>query len=397
VLAPAGKKLMRVLHLYAGNLFGGIENVLLTLTRQRHLCPEMEPHFALCFEGRLSEQLRACGAALHRLGPTRLSRPWSVWRARVVLRQLLAAEHFDIAVVHSPWVHCLFARTVRKAHVPLAQWAHDFHTRGDLLGWWAARLRPDVLVCNSRATQRSHAPRFPGVPTTVVHCPVVASDVDRAGARRAMRAELHTDEDAVVIVTACRLERWKGHQNLLDALALLKDRSDWECWIVGGAQRPHEQVYLQELRHLGARLGLERRLRWLGQRRDVPVVLAAADIHCQPNTRPEPFGIAFVEALQAALPIVTTALGGACEIVTPACGRLVAPGQPIQLAAALREYLTSPRARRQAADAGPCRAAELCDPGQQMACLAQALTPALQHCSIIRDQCSVISTHDTDH
>jgi glycosyltransferase involved in cell wall biosynthesis len=377
VLAPARKKLMRVLHLYAGNLFGGIENVLLTLAGQCHLCPDMEPTFALCFEGRLNQELRACGAAVHSLGPARLSRPWTVWRARSVLRQLLAAKPFDIAVVHSPWVHCLFGQTVREAHVPLAQWAHDFHGRGDLLSWWAARLRPDVLVCNSRATQRSQAPRFPGVPTTVVHCPVVPADVDRAGARRAMRAQLHTDDDALVIVTACRLERWKGHQTLLEALALLKDRGDWECWMVGGAQRQHEQAYLQELRHLGAHLGLDARLRWLGQRSDVPAVLAAADIHCQPNTRPEPFGIAFVEALQAGLPVVTTALGGACEIVTPACGRLVTPGAPAELAAALREYLTLPHTRRQAADAGPGRAAELCDPGRQMARLAQALMQAL--------------------
>jgi glycosyltransferase involved in cell wall biosynthesis len=44
------------------------------------------------------------------------------------------------------------------------------------------------------------------------------------------------------------------------------------------------------------------RVRFAGQRDDVPRLLAAADLHCQPNSSPEPFGVAFVEALAAGLP-----------------------------------------------------------------------------------------------
>jgi glycosyltransferase involved in cell wall biosynthesis len=64
---------------------------------------------------------------------------------------------------------------------------------------------------------------------------------------------------------------------------------------------------------------------FLGQRADVPHLLVAADIHCQPNIEPRAFGIAFVEALYAGLPVVTTAMGGGLEIVDESCGRLVAP------------------------------------------------------------------------
>ncbi len=38
---------MRVLHVYSGNLYGGVETLLVTLARHRDLCPEMEPHFAI--------------------------------------------------------------------------------------------------------------------------------------------------------------------------------------------------------------------------------------------------------------------------------------------------------------------------------------------------------------
>ena len=50
---------MRLLHVYSGNLYGGIESILLTLTRQRAACPELDAEVALCFEGRLSHELTA--------------------------------------------------------------------------------------------------------------------------------------------------------------------------------------------------------------------------------------------------------------------------------------------------------------------------------------------------
>ena len=55
------------------------------------------------------------------------------------------------------------------------------------------------------------------------------------------------------------------------------------------------------------RRGIAGRVRFLGERRDVAACMHAADIHCQPNTAPEPFGLVFVEALYAGLPVVTTA------------------------------------------------------------------------------------------
>lgn len=54
-------------------------------------------------------------------------------------------------------------------------------------------------------------------------------------------------------------------------------------------------------------------------------VLLVSDIHCQPNSGPEPFGIAFVEALNAGLPVVSTAAGGVLGIVDDTCGRLARP------------------------------------------------------------------------
>src|SRR5262249_13276946 len=184
--------------------------------------------------------------------------------------------------------------------------------------------------------------------------------------RRQVRAELQTPADAAVIVQASRLERWKGHDLLLRALGGLRDLPSWVCWIAGGAQRPAGVAYLAELRQTAARLGIAERVRFLGQRTDVPHLLAAADLHCQPNTGPEPFGIAFVEALYAGLPVVTTALGGALEIVDESCGILVPPDDGAALQGVLRGLLADPERRRSLGQGGPARAMTLCDPAQAM-------------------------------
>jgi len=118
---------VRVLHLTAGNLYGGIETYLRTLAHCRHLAPEMGPHFGLCFAGRLRNELVAEGVPVHDLGAVRLSRPWTVLAARRRLKRVLRAERFDAVVTHGCWPHAVFAPVARQADVRLV---HSVH--GDL-------------------------------------------------------------------------------------------------------------------------------------------------------------------------------------------------------------------------------------------------------------------------
>jgi glycosyltransferase involved in cell wall biosynthesis len=358
---------MRILHLTGGNLFGGIENTLLTLARFAHEVPEASLLFGLCFEGKLSQELRALGMPVHMLGEVRVRWPWTVWHARRQLRKLLARERPDIVICHSCWPHVLFAPVVRAQNLHLAFWAHDYYRGRHWLERWSRRTRPDIILVNSRFTQASIDNLFPDVRREVIYYPVSqAMQMDPESDRSKKRRELRTADDAVVILQACRLERWKGHSLLLDALGHLAGIPGWVCWIAGGVQRPHEKTYLEELRRKTIALGIEERVHFLGQRADVPALLAAADIHCQPNTGPEPFGIAFVEALYAGLPVVTTAMGGALEIIDERCGILVPPDDPKALAAALERLVRDRDLRAQLGSCGPKRANQLCDPRTQI-------------------------------
>jgi glycosyltransferase involved in cell wall biosynthesis len=356
---------MRVLHIDGGNLYGGVETLLFTLARYRHLCPDMTQEFALCFDGRLKTELIGEGVAFHDLGEARIRYPVSVWRARRRLQEILSGCRFDAIVCHNIWPLALFGPTVRRAGTPLLLWAHGIVDGRHWLERLALRTKPQPILCNSRCTERALSALYPGTSTEVIHYPVAPGSVE-PGTREAVRCELDTTPDAVVIVQVSRLEEWKGHRTLLNGLGLLRDIPDWTCWIVGGVQRAHEAHYLESLKILAADLRISERIRFVGQRSDVPQLLAAADVFCQPNSGPEPFGIVFVEALYAGLPVVATAIGGAQEIVDGCCGRLVPSSDAGALRDALAELIASFRMRQCLGRQGPARARVLCDPEQQL-------------------------------
>jgi glycosyltransferase involved in cell wall biosynthesis len=363
---------VRVLHLNSGNLYGGVESILATLARLREQCRGMEPHFALCHEGRLSSELLQAGVPVYQLGPVRISRPWTVWRACRCLRKLLAREYFDLVICHMPWSMAVFGPAVKDADRKLGFWAHAFHTGTGWLERLARRATPDIAIANSRYTEAGLANLFPGVPSRVIYPPVPLTAPPSGQTRSTLRRELGVSEDTVAIIQVSRIEACKGHLFHLQALARLKQLpTAWVCWMVGGAQRPEEQSYLQELKRTAAALGIAEEVRFLGQRSDIPELLSASDIFCQPNQTPDSFGISFVESLWAGRPVITTAMGGALEIVDESCGLLIKPGDLDGLAAALSSLIENPELRRRLAQAGAARAFELCDPSRQMKILSQ--------------------------
>lgn len=359
---PAAAPRVRALFIHSGNLFGGVETAMISLARAASEDGAgLVPSFALCFDdGRTARELRAAGGVVHALGAVRMSRPWQIHRVRTRLRQLLASLDVDICVTPSSWIHALFAPVVRACGLPLALWANDRWSRDGWMDRMALRHKPDVVIANSRYTADGMAVSLPGVPIRVVHCGVAPLPIDRAR-RGSIRAALDTPDDALVIVQVARLDAYKGHRLLIDAVSRLPASLDWRCWFVGGTDTPLQHRYLAELEQAAVALGVRERIRFAGARDDVGSVLAAADIFCHPNVSPEAFGIVFIEALRAGLPVVGSASGGVLDIVTPDCGRLVQAGDVVALADALTELASSPALRQQLGARGPERASTLCD------------------------------------
>ena len=355
---------MRVLHISAGAVYGGVERALVTLAQERSYAPEMHPHFAVCFRGRFSQELRAAGSPVDYLGEVRASRPFTVIAARRALRTVLAQEKVDVAVCHLPWAHAMFAPVLQEARVPTVFWMHGFATGRHWTELWARLTQPALVIANSKATAATAPLLFPKRRVEVVRYAVTMSTEPRA-------------EVPGVILQVSRMEPWKGHLLHLEALALLKDEPGWTCRIVGGSQTGPEAGYFAKLHERAKTLGIASRVEFLGQRSDVEQQLAEASIFCQPNTGPEPFGIVFIEALAASLPVVTTRMGAAPEILDGSCGILTEPGDAAALASALRSLLKDPLLRARLGAAGPARAAQLCSPERQVPALAALFSELL--------------------
>jgi glycosyltransferase involved in cell wall biosynthesis len=287
---------------------------------------------------------------------------------------VIQSERIDVAIAHGTWQHAVFAPAIRGSNARLVNFVHGLLSTPGRIDRWAARTPPDEVIANSHCTAATVDRVFPGASVQVCYLPVPSHAVENPeAARRHVRTELNTRADDVVILQSSRLEQWKGHNVLFDALTQLKDLPGWCLWVAGGPQRPEERKRLSGLMAAGVRGGIADSIRYLGERSDVPRLMAAADIYCQPNVRPESFGLSLVEALAASLPVVTSDIGGAREIVTRECGILCPSGDAASVANALRSLIIHPARRQTLGGAGPARAGELCNPKARMIELAAKL------------------------
>ena len=129
------------------------------------------------------------------------------------------------------------------------------------------------------------------------------------------------------VVAIGRLVPLKGIDLLLRAVAeIVRQRPDFRLEIAGdGPARPGLEQITREL-------GLNQHVRFLGEVRDIPALLARASLLVLPSLS-EGISLTLLEAMACGLPIVATRVGGTPEVVTDGVtGRLVEPSDPSDLA-----------------------------------------------------------------
>jgi len=160
-------------------------------------------------------------------------------------------------------------------------------------------------------------------------------DTDRfaPGDREAARRALDIPAGWGVVGTVGRLDPVKDQAGLLRAFAVASAQRPSVLLIVG------DGPLRAELDALGRGLGLDDRLRLLGDRQDVAQILRALDCFVLPSVG-EGISNAILEAMATALPVVATRVGGNVELVEDGeTGLLVEVGQPEGLVRALECYL----------------------------------------------------------
>jgi len=179
-------------------------------------------------------------------------------------------------------------------------------------------------------------------------------DPTQGWGRETARRALAIGDETLVFVTVANLIQYKGHADLLDALASAQQDlgSDWLLLCAG-----RDDGIGAELKARAQHLGIAACVRWLGQVQEVGVCLAAADVGVLASHE-EGFSNAVLEGMAAGLPMLVTNVGGNAEAVLDEDCGLVVPAHDVgALAMALRRLSSTRSLRQSMGQRGRARAA----------------------------------------
>jgi glycosyltransferase involved in cell wall biosynthesis len=280
----------------------------------------------------IEAELRAEGVPLYFLGKRRGPDP------RMVFRMSRAVADFRADLVHTHLYTLQYAfaalaspRRPRIVHTLHNLAERESHQAGRWVQQIAFRTRAAPVAIGDEVA-RSMV-RVYGMPPrrTIPNGIPVSEYAPNPGAREALRNELAIPPEAPVLLSAARMDVQKNHAGLLRAFASRRMAALNSHLLLAG--RGPLRAELEGMAH---ELGLEKRVRFLGVRSDIPRVLAAADVfvlasHYEGNP------LTVMEAMAAGKPVLATAVGCVPELVAAATGRLVPPGDEGALEAAMLE------------------------------------------------------------
>jgi glycosyltransferase involved in cell wall biosynthesis len=148
---------------------------------------------------------------------------------------------------------------------------------------------------------------------------------------------------------------WKGHETFLRAIALLPRQLSLRGYVIGGGiyQTSGSEQSPEKLHSLAAALGISERLGFTGFLDQPAAAIRALDIVVHASTRPEPFGRVIVEAMGCGRAVITTATGGAAELITPGENALeFRAGDSAHLAQRILQLAQNPQLRARLGAAG---------------------------------------------
>jgi glycosyltransferase involved in cell wall biosynthesis len=333
-----------VVYVITGLATGGAELMLLkllrSLDRQRFV-----PHVvSLTTKGDVGPQIAALGIPVFSL---QMRNAWTAFVALVRLWRLL--RNLKPQLLHTWMYHADLLGGVagRLAGVPRVIWgirhtdlSPGANKRSTLaVATLCARLShwvPDIITVNSGAARAVHV-RHGYQASKMVLIPngfELSQFAPDTSHRDAVRAELGISSDTPLVGVIGRFHAQKNQLGFLDAMAMLhRHRPDVHVLLAGAgvdAGNAHLESRVRER-------GLERVVHMLGQRRDVPRLLAALDMLALPSVG-EAFPNVVGEAMSCEVPCAVVDVGDAAMIVGDT-GRVVPPGDMAGLAQAMHDLL----------------------------------------------------------
>ena len=267
-----------------------------------------------------------------------------LWRTRGALRALNPRVVYSFLVVPN-LVVLLLRSAIPGARVVLGLRAS---TVGGIAGDWVSTLTfrlvallangADAFIANSEAAARFHiAAGYAAAKMSVIPNGIDAERfVPDLQGRGRLRKELGLSMQAPVIGMVARLDPLKDHETFLRACALIGRTLPDACFIVVGGGDENIRARGEALTH---RLGIGKRVFWLGARADMSAVYSTLDVHVS-TSRSEGFPNVVGEAMSCGVPCVVTPAGDSVAIVD-GTGAVVPFGDAGAVAAACVDLVRS--------------------------------------------------------
>lgn len=290
---------------------------------------------------------------------TLLRKPLHAGVSGVKLRGLLRRFHPDIVHFYLPGPYLVGAPIALLSRTPVKIMSRRSLSRYQRNWPTVARIERllhrsmDAVTGNSRAVVKELS--VEGVPDTKLRLIYngidIAPGMDRSEARRALGLE----DDSLVGVMVANLIPYKGHHDLIEGLALVAKQlpAGWRVLLAG-----RDEGLRPELEALTAERGITENLLFLGERSDVPRLLAAADFALL-TSHEEGFSNVVLEGMAASLPMIVTGVGGNAEAVLDGeTGFVMPPSNPKAIGEAVLRLAHDRNLRKSLGDAGRKRVAD---------------------------------------
>jgi glycosyltransferase involved in cell wall biosynthesis len=317
---------LRIAHVVLQLDTGGMEKLLTEFARHANRDRFELGFISLTTRGTQAGDIEACGWPVQALGVPAGLKPGLVFRLARLFRDWKA----DVVHTHNnaPLLYAAPAARLVGARVVHTRHGQSFRAgRREKVGFRLACMLAHRVVCVSGDSARLSA--RDGVAWRRLRR--VWNGIDLT------RFDFRGPAEGGPAVMVARLSPEKGTEHLIRAVALVvRQRPDFRLEIAGNGR------CLPELQALASKCGVSQQVRFLGEVRDVPAVLARASMFVLPSLS-EGVSLTLLEAMARGLPVITTAVGGSPEVVEDGrTGFLVPPASPEALAEKILLLLSRP-------------------------------------------------------
>ena len=254
------------------------------------------------------------------------------WPALAYRYARVIAARTPRAVIHTNWHHALLLLPFLEPRRDI-YWAHELFPNVPHYARFFRALAKRVgrIVCVSHAVARSVVAL--GVPKSRVI-------VIHNGLPTVEQTSLPEEQRTVRLGIVGQVGYWKGHNDLLDALALLLRGGIRVSLRIFGAGAP---AYVESLKKRIVELSLVDQVEWCGFVTKHADIFGTIDVCVLPSRFEEPLGMTAIEAGGFGRPVICSARGGLPEVVTNGeTGFIVEAERPDQLAKAIKRFVRDP-------------------------------------------------------